>query len=363
MKNFFLISAAALVLSVVAVQSCNKNMQNTNNPPAIELPSAQFTVRICDEHPGISSDSVYRFFAELKQDAKDGTVNFTEGESNSSDYRFTFPADPVKLVITPYNRITFETSEDVNASSSLSCLDIQKLDSRHFRAGGYNFDGFTEIKFWNGSGASENSISIRLEAARSIRLEGFELRLDGKRTELKETDNNAGFRNLNTGEFTIFSLENITVRDWYSNVGDAYSTEDIYELDKASVLEFVGTIPRNATPDNEVVQMIDIVSHRQNCPEDCMDFYPYNSASFPGFRWMPFVKGSINDEQNGYTYTLDGERRQKYYPADLRYRKALVWDVVTHDSDRLAYFWYRASPGGSLKSWWGVVREKANPDF
>ena len=361
MKNLIFTAVFSAIFPLL-VLSCGKEEQNLNNPPVTDIPAQRFSIRICDEQPGISPDSIYRYYAVTDSDLPDGEACFTEGMSVGSEYKFGYDGDRVRLVQTPYNTISFEASADVNASSGSANLDIIKIDSRHYRVGKYIRDGSAEIRFWNGSGDGVNSISILVDARKTVPVEGFELRMSDrngsvfKEMFLVPQPSSTNFRNINYNECKIADLDCICYPDWMERgEKDSRGTEDIFDLGKASILEFVGTVPRNATPDNEIVQMVDFVSHRQISENERTDYHPYNSVSFSGYRWTPYMNGFSAATSS----PKEGQMKQSVYPADIRYLKAMVWSKGLNfkNPDCYAYIWYRAKVNGTIRNWWGVIYE------
>ena len=373
MKN--IIIPALLALIAAGCQPA-EDRSNHNNPAEVNIPGKAFTVTVCDRQPGIEPDSTYFFYGVLTKNADDGIVNFTEGTCTGSDYRFRVKPDPVKLIQTGYNEITFETSEDVNASSSDKALDIVKIDSRHFRLACHQIigsqnsidEGTARIRFWNGSGNGEKSISINVDARSSVRIEGFEFRLDGEQFLLKEVDSR-GFRSVRYNETTNWQPFEFKTRlrfigkDYEASIKDN-KIEDLkqkFDIAKGSCLEFVGTIPRNATPDNNVRRLVDAVSMRTEgnyVSWDYMPFYYYwnEAGKYPEYRWMPFNFAPVESVNSKGAST-------KFYPADLRYRKAWIWNrtlkkAESDEGTSRMHFCYICYDGDTERAFVGCIREK-----
>lgn len=349
MKNIIILAPFALIAAGCLPA---EDRSNHNNPPVADIPGKVFTVTVCDSHPGISPDSTYFFYGNLPTNSDNGVVNFTEGICAGSSYRFTYIPDPVKLIQTGYNHISFETSEDVNASSSDKCIDVIKIDSRHFRLECHQIsgtpnsidEGTAKIRFWNGSGSGEKSIYINVDARSSVKCEGFEFRLDGEQFLLKEIPFEE-FQNVEFGsiwnKWPQYQFKDEQLRfagkEFHGDVEDII--EDIerqYDVTKGYCFEFVGTVPRNATPDNRVRRLYDATSMRTGGNAVSYDNMPlyfiWNEAGkYPGYRWLPFDDSPLEKVSSKSATT-------QFYPADLRYRKIWIWNRVWKNSETFTGF-------------------------
>lgn len=365
----------SLVLLAAGCQPA-EDRTNHNNPAEVDIPGKAFTVTVCDSHPGISPDSTYFFYGTLTRNADDGVVNFTEGTAKGSDYRFQVTPDPVKLIQTGYNEITFETSEDVNASSSDKCIDVKKIDARHFRlvchqiTGSQNSidEGTARIRFWNGSGDGEKSIYINVDVRSSVPVEGFEFRLDGEQFLLKEIPFEE-FQKVKFGntwnkwpqyqhktQMRFAGKENI---DWEKTGLELI--EEVYKTTNGYCLELVGTIPRNATPDNRVRRLMDVVSMRDGQIGNWYDdgyspFYIWNERNYEEFRWLP--KDNSPEEK-----VLSNNATTQFYPADLRYRKVWIWNRVYKHEEldpylQYQYFCFLFYEGNNERDFIGGIKER-----
>lgn len=351
MKNSYFTTAALAALALVSCQKAQNLNPNLNNPQAAELPSVPFCITVQDQHPGISEDSTYVFRATLTKDAPDGILNFRNGTTT----------DPVQLVQTPYNTITFEADADVNASSSDACLDIVKTDARHYRIAvpQTTTEGTTQIRFWNGGGNAEKAITLQLKAAPSIRCEGFELRLGGETFLLKEQDAAVKDVNWSLCRFPV-TLPLAYKEDVWTMITPTDKglelINKVSDTSKGILLEFLGTVPRNATPDNRIRQYVDPIVQSMTITLSAYDggyppFHLWNKANYPDFSWLP--KG--NTDPNRVYY---GSVYKDYYPADLRYRRAWIWNQNPHKSGSaslMEYFGYSIKQNGPEKKFWGAV--------
>ena len=384
----------AAVLTVLLASCGNKEnlSPNPNNPPAQILPEQAFTVKVFVEEQGVEKDSLYIYTGEVKSDCPDGKVAFTSvtGVHAGTPARtFTVEPDVVELVLTPWNSIRFETTARVNASSSTDIADIvkdgdlqdyrlkAKIDTDNTRELS-TFDvvmptqrndkvkaikeGTTDIRFWNGPENGGKSITIRVRTANHIAVEGFELAIDGKRVFLVEGTKETTYSDLKE-DAVLCRLPNIAKpsEEYYERGKTDYKTEEIFHVEKFSTIEFIGTIPRNATPDNRLTQIKDALSFRNYCVKsDYNDSYLWSSDNYSEFRWMPYRK----ETQSDYGQPFPPKRAYKLYPADVRYRKSMIWNFsIKERSERYNeldyYFNYSVAPSQDnvkdVKYYWGKL--------
>ena len=383
-------TAAVLTLLLVSCNGKEDFSPNTNNPPVQVLAGQEFTVKLIVEEPGIAKDSTYIYEGVVSSGCPDGIVPFcsvTGVHSGERAKTFKVNPDPVELVLTPWNSIRFETSAPVNASSSSSIADIvrdgdfqhyclkavvDRDNPRELRA----FDtvgttersdkpraiaeGLTEIRFWNGPEDTGNSIAIRLRTANHIAVEGFEIAIDGQRLLLREYAGGTSYLELKD-DAVLCRLPNIArpSEEYWERGRTDYKTEEIYDINDFTTIEFIGTIPRNATPDNRLTQIMDALSFRNygiGPKEDYNDAYIWSSGNYPEFRWMFYRKEAQNYLKQRWAYKL--------YPADVRYRKSMIWNYLPeatpdrHDEYDF-YFNYSVTPNpenaGDSKYYWGKL--------
>ena len=373
MKNIIILAPLALIAAGCLPA---EDRSNHNNPPVADIPGKAFTVTVCDRQPGIDPDSTYFFYGTLTRNADDGVVNFTEGTCTGSDYRFKVTPDPVKLIQTAYNEITFETSEDVNASSSDKCIDVKKIDARHFLlvchkiTGSQNSidEGTAQVRFWNGSGSGEKSISINVDARSSVKCEGFEFRLDGEQFLLKEIPFSE-FKNVKFGntwnkwpQYQHKTQMRFAAKENPDRDKTGYEAiEEYFKTSNGYCLELVGTVPRNATPDNRVRRLMDAVSMRDGQINKKFDdgyapFIIWNEKNYKGFRWLP--KDDSPEEK-----VIGKSATTQFYPADLRYRKVWIWNRVPKSDEtssyaQYQYFCFLFYEGDREKDFIGGIKEK-----
>lgn len=391
------VGTAAVLTVLLASCGGKENLSpNPNNPPAQILPEQAFTVKVFVEEQGVEKDSLYIYTGEVKSDCPDGKVAFTSvtGVHAGTPARtFTVEPDVVELVLTPWNIIRFETTARVNASSSTDIADIvkdgdlqdyrlkAKIDTDNPRELS-TFDvvmptqrsdkvkaikeGTTDIRFWNGPEDGGKSITFRVRTANHIAVERFELAIDGKRVFLVEGTKETTYSDLKE-DAVLCRLPNIARprEEYYVKGKTDYKTEEVFHTEKFTTIEFIGTIPRNATPDNRLTQIIDALSFRNySVDTDFQDCYVWNASNYSEFRWMPYRKETQSDFGQPFPPSLGGKRAYKLYPADVRYRKAKIWDhFIKERSERYNendfYFDYSVAPDPDnvkdVKYYWGKL--------
>ena len=390
-KTYVCLLGTAFVLAAL-FSSCGEKENltpNPNNPPVQILPEKAFTITVCEEEPGVEADSTYRFFAELSGNksgggAPDGKVTFTKvcgvDKNGGNKKIFNTTPDEMELVLTPWNSISFEFTADVNAFSSTDVIDVKKTsDLKHYvltaKKSGGNIDtgwggegrgrtvqsleeGYSEISFWNGD--RETAVVIRVRTANHIDVEGFEFALDGKKYMLVEQPVKTVGKDL-SGDCYLCSLPCISrpMEEYYKKGKTDYKPEDIFYVQEFSTIEFLGTVPRNATPDNKVAQHVDALSFKvaEFSGEYAMPYY-WNESNYPEFRWMPFCEMS---RTNSYDYpsALMNNYKVPMYPADLRARKGKIFNVVLRERKDYYYvqnYYFRYTTGNEQRAWWGLIQ-------
>ena len=379
------VGTAAVLTVLLASCGGKENLSpNLNNPPAQNLPQKAFTITVCEEEPGVEADSTYRFFAEIRGGAPDGKVTFTKvcGVDKNGNNKKVFDTTPdvVELVLTPWNSISFEFTAEVNAFSSTDIIDVKKTsDLKHYvltaKKSGGSIDtgwggegrgrtvqsleeGYSEISFWNGD--RETAVVIRVRTANHIDVEGFEFALDGKKYMLVEQPVKTVGKDL-SGDCYLCTLPCIakSMDEFYIKGKKDYKTEEIYPPEKFSTIEFLGTVPRNATPDNKVAQHVDALSFKvaEFSQKESIAYY-WNEAGNPEFRWMPFYERSKSDDFD-HPYALKNNYKVPMYPADLRARKGKIFNVVLKERTDFFYvqhYYFRYTTGNEQRAWWGLIQ-------
>ena len=316
MKNHHLAVAAAIFLGAAGLVSCDKNnplAPNKNNPVETGLKSADFNVVMLDHEKGYEKDSLYVFEGEWKQDAF---------------YFGYWKLDPMVPNILPdgKNQIEFRISSDaagfegVNASSSSRCINIVQDGKDHTR---YHLEwvaeGESTITFWNGDGASRQEISFTATSKKVIPVEGFLARLDGK-------------------EYKFFQGDDPRCNSPLKLLKTFKSQDDFPGWDKMHILEIVGPIPLNATPeDNKRYFML------------CNVRMAFLDNDGNGFDWDIYDEDDevrslrVNDpeieiqhfsdydwfDKNHMVVWADEGDPFRFVPADFRERRIMLWSVKT----------------------------------
>lgn len=184
MKNHHFAVAAAMVLGVAGLASCDKDnplSPNKNNPTAVKLQASDFSVTLLDHEKGYEKDSVYCFEGVWKEDAF---------------YFGYWKLDPMTPNILPdgRNKLEFKIQSDaagfegVNASSSSRCINIVQDGADHTR---YHLEwvaeGESTITFWNGEGATRKEISFQATSKAYIPIETIKFRIDGELYQISHT--------------------------------------------------------------------------------------------------------------------------------------------------------------------------------
>ncbi len=193
MKKHRLAGAAAILLSLAGLASCDKNnplAPNRNNPPEAGLKAAAFDITLLDHERGYNRDSVYCFEGIWKQDAF---------------YFGYWKLDPMVPNIFPegQNQLEFRISseaagfEGVNASSSSRCINIVQDGADHTR---YHLEwvaeGESTITFWNGEGDARQEISFKATSKKHIPFVNLKYRYDGELYTAKDLSSAAGYKTL-----------------------------------------------------------------------------------------------------------------------------------------------------------------------
>ena len=193
MKKHRLAGAAAILLSLAGLASCDKNnplAPNRNNPPEAGLKAAAFDITLLDHERGYNRDSVYCFEGIWKQDAF---------------YFGYWKLDPMVPNILPegQNQLEFRISseaagfEGVNASSSSRCINIVQDGADHTR---YHLEwvaeGESTITFWNGEGDARQEISFKATSKKHIPFVNLKYRYDGELYTAKDLSSAAGYKTL-----------------------------------------------------------------------------------------------------------------------------------------------------------------------
>lgn len=440
MKNRRKLNTIVFIAELALLAACSKTPSNPNNPQEKDLPGKDFCLTLCDEQKGACKDSVYYFYADVNSDITDAKASYTRVGSKGSDRLFNVEPDEVEIVQTPCNTIRFESTESVNGASGGLCVDIVRDTDRDYHLV-FRSEGEADITLWNGSGEQRRQKVIRVKARESIPCEGILIRLDGKdfllRRGVWESITGMGLENWvgthpvicdswkNMGDYpliyrlrtsfkgllhTLPLCKNPSYRqddpdsygivssdwdDWYGYWSVYDSSERLFERERMTSYEIVGTVPRNATPDCDLTLIADPVCTNQTrsnlCEKDrsgnyyatannILNYYEFNSKHNTEFRWMhpigerwcfntiAAVDEGANFEEieftgpdaDRYRDFRDGKYAQKLNPSDIRYRKALIWNRFLlpsiYPTDPVDYIGYSFLTGGQKTFWWAIIK-------
>lgn len=432
---------------IAIVVSCTKESANPNNPQEKDIPGKVFDVILCDEQQGADKDSVFYFYADVSSDISDAKATYTRVGAKGSGRVFEVEPDVVEIIQTPYNTIRFETSENVNGASGGMCVDILRDSDRDYHLV-FKSDGETDITLWNGSGELRRQKTIHVKARSSVPCEGILIRLDGKDYMLKRgpwesiTDMGvenwgsinvavcAGWKNINgypiiyrmptsfLGLLHTMPLEEGWVPEgrevseyWACKYGGQllkdemfanWSTYDhagrLFDMERMTRYEIVGTVPRNATPDCGLTLIADPVCTNQTYSNlgaddlsenyfpqtnNILNYHEFNSKANPEFRWMsPIGKDwSFNTvvenpregilfkgpDADKYQDFRDGKYAKKINPSDIRYRKSLIFNrnifTPLDPADPFDFIGFSVKQKGRDCYYWAVIKTYNEADL
>ena len=173
MKRFFHISAllGLTILLAGAVASCKKAPLADVNPKAQKLSEAGFSLKGTEKR----SDGEY----VLPWTISKGGVMDSELEELD------------ELAITPFNTFTFEAVPDnasgfpgINAKTDNGCVKIERKGQSSFSIS-YVSDGDATIKVWNGNEGGNTAVTFKVQARKTIPVEGLLVLVDGKEYTIK----------------------------------------------------------------------------------------------------------------------------------------------------------------------------------
>ena len=175
MKRFFHpLALAALMLGVLAMgslTSCKKDPLNEFNPKTETIVEAPFSLKGKETR----SDGTY----VLPWTISKGGVMDSELEELDA------------LAITPFNTFTFEAVPDntsgfpgINARTDNACIKIERKGQSSFSIS-YVSDGDATIKVWNGNEGGNTAVTFKVQARKTIPVEGLLVRIDGEEYTIK----------------------------------------------------------------------------------------------------------------------------------------------------------------------------------
>lgn len=96
-----------------------------------------------------------------------------------------------ELAITPFNTFTFEavpesasaTFPGINAKTDNACIKLERKGQSGFSIS-YVSDGDATIKVWNGSEGGNTAVTFKVQARKTIPVEGLQVLIDGKERAL-----------------------------------------------------------------------------------------------------------------------------------------------------------------------------------
>lgn len=175
MKRFFHpLALAALMLGVLAMgslTSCKKDPLDEFNPKTETIAEAPFSVKGTEKR----SDGGYVLPWTI---SKGGVV---DSELEELD----------ELAITPFNTFTFEavpesasaTFPGINAKTDNACIKLERKGQSSFSIS-YVSDGDATIKVWNGNEGGNTAVTFKVQARKTIPVEGLLVRIDGEEEAL-----------------------------------------------------------------------------------------------------------------------------------------------------------------------------------
>jgi len=316
MKTFIskFLAVAAVCLCAMCFYACNNPLSpNKSNPVEVGLKAADFKVALFDHEKGFEKDSLYVF----------------EGEWKGDGFYFGYwKLDKMVPNILPdgQNQIEFRITSDaagfegVNASSSSRCINIVQDGKDHTR---YHLEwvdeGESTITFWNGGETNRKEISFTATSKKVIPIEGVLARFDGK-------------------EYKFLNKDHPAQTHYQKLLKTFKSRNDFPGWKKMHILEIVGPIPLNATPEEGKKYFFENwfeLAYLDENGNGCdWDIYSTEDASrslrrndpeieimrFPDYNWF--------DKEH---MIADGRKQDsfKFVPADLRERRIMLWSVKT----------------------------------
>ena len=176
MKRFFHpLALAALMLGVLAMgslTSCKKDPLDEFNPKTETIVEAPFSLKGKETR----SDGTYVLTWTI---SKGGVM---DSELEELD----------ELAITPFNTFTFEavpesasaTFPGINARTDNTCIKLERKGQNSFSIS-YVSDGDATIKVWNGNEGGNTAVTFKVQARKTIPVEGLLVRIDGEEYTIK----------------------------------------------------------------------------------------------------------------------------------------------------------------------------------
>ena len=159
-----------MMLAGAVVVACQKDPLDEVNPKTDTIAESPFSVKGTEKR----SDGTY----VLTWDITKTTVDCVQEELD-------------ELAITPFNTFTFEavpesasaTFPGINAKTDNACIKLERKGQNGF-AISYVSDGDATIKVWNGSEGGNTAVTFKVQARKTIPVEGLQVLIDGKERAL-----------------------------------------------------------------------------------------------------------------------------------------------------------------------------------
>ncbi len=241
MKRFFHpLALAALMLGVLAMgslTSCKKDPLDEFNPKTDTIAEAPFSVKGMEKR----SDGGY----VLTWDITKTTVDCVQEELD-------------ELAITPFNTFTFEavpesasaTFPGINAKTDNACIKLERKGQGSFSIS-YVSDGDATVKVWNGNEGGNTAVTFKVQARKTIPVEGLLVRIDDKEEVLIKVIGGQYSAELHDKqkEFPFYNVKYLSkdkVTDSYETIEEMYSFYDREDLNLHK-LEILHIQPENTT--------------------------------------------------------------------------------------------------------------------
>ena len=231
-----------LLAGAVVVSSCKKDPLDEFNPKTETIAEAPFSLKGKETR----SDGTY----VLPWTISKGGVMDSELEELD------------ELAITPFNTFTFEAVPDnasgfpgINARTDNACIKLERKSQGSFSIS-YVSDGDATIKVWNGNEGGNTAVTFKVQARKTIPVEGLLVRIDGKEEVLMKAVQGRDWNGLGTSmKKTFFYTVPYLSDDKTSNIistGDSWTLEEIYSCyDREDLnlhkVEILHLVPENTT--------------------------------------------------------------------------------------------------------------------
>lgn len=229
------IAAFALLVAGSAV-SCQKDPLDEFNPKTETIAEAPFSLKGTEKR----SDGEY----VLTWDITKTTVDCIQEELD-------------ELAITPFNTFTFEAVPDnangfpgINAKTDNGCIKLERVGQNGFKIS-YVTDGDATIKVWNGSEGGNTTVAFKVQARKTIPVEGLLVRIDDEEEVLIKVIGGQYSAELHDKqkEFPFYNVKYLSkdkVTDSYETIEEMYSFYNREDLNLHK-LEILHIQPENTT--------------------------------------------------------------------------------------------------------------------